>query len=164
MARKKVNAFQEPERMLRARDRIQASEASGGEHDLSLAVSTITAHLPSPESARDILEHFRSAVQNDEHPDKLVMQYLADAFGDILNGERSDKALNLVAPSHRQNENILRDHAIAFALYDLLEDGHKQAYAFALVGEQFKLKADTIRGIWKHWKGRIRRIDKKTGE
>jgi len=149
--------FVEPERTTRAREWYKNAKNKGEEPDINIAVDTMTAPYPYPEAARKLLGRFCDSIEAGEWPDKLIMYYLADSFVEILNGKSADKALGLIAKNSRPSENVARNIDIAFAVYDLLEAGEKQAYVFAKVGEQFNLKPDTIKGIWKDHKGSVRR-------
>ena len=149
--------FVEPERTIRAREWCENAKKKGEEHDISIAVDTMMAPHPSPESARNLLGRFCDSIEAGEWPDKLIMYYLADSFVEILNGKPADKALGLIAKNSRPSENVARNIDIAFAVYDMLEAGEKQAYVFAKVAEQFDLKPDTIKGIWKNHKGSVSR-------
>lgn len=103
-------------------------------------------------SARMLLHLFcaQSFDGGTVHP--LIMEYVATAFGEILTGKKSEKALQLRKNEWRPNKNLLRDIRIAVKVRKRMERGEKLYSAALTVGEEYGLHESRIQDIYRERK------------
>lgn len=103
-----------------------------------------------PAAVRELLTYFRKQVDKEQHPDSLVLRYLADAFAKILEGEAADRALGLVQSRGRPATDHDETHFFMALHVEFLRQrqGKKLDEALKEVGQEYRKSESVVRRAW----------------
>ena len=108
-----------------------------------------------PAGVRELLAYFCEQVDREQHPDSVVLRYLADAFAKILEGEAADRALGLVqsrrgrpATDHDETHFFMALHVE----FSRQRQGKKLDEALKEVGHKYYKSESAIRRAWLHYR------------
>ncbi|MEE8303009.1 MAG: hypothetical protein V3S24_11305, partial [Candidatus Tectomicrobia bacterium] len=90
-------------------------------------------------ASRSILAHYVHAINADDSPVPEVVEYLREAFIEILKGKEPGQALGVKKGRGRPKKNTQqRDYRFARMVMELMIQGHKEEPAIRLVSRSLK--------------------------
>ena len=90
-----------------------------------------------PDKAWAVLKYFCDTVQKGESVDPKILEYLAEAFGKMLDGESADKALGLTHRRGRKKKEGELDLEIGYEVSKLIKAGIKYEAVIKKVMDYF---------------------------
>ena len=143
-------------RQYRTSGTVQGAPGNRRSYCETILHSLIRAENGEKEGVLDLLNYFCEVVDVERQPDRAVMEFVAERFRKILDGEKPDKAFGFIGNQGRpKSETLERYFLLAIAMVNEMKSGLTKEQALARVAALKSVSESVINRAWLKDKGII---------